>query len=60
MAEASKSTTLPRHQGNAAMDGTTAGQHAPQRWLREFRTPAVTEDHDAAMTPVRRHIDEYA
>jgi hypothetical protein len=60
MAEANKSTTLPRRQANAAGDNTTAAQQSSQRWAREFRTPATTEANDAAMTPARRHIDEYA
>lgn len=60
MTEASKSAILPRRQGNTAGDNTTTGQQSSQRWLREFRTPAATEDNDAAMTPARRHIDEYA
>ncbi len=59
MAEASKSASRPRHQASV-VDSTTASQHAPQRWLREFRSPAVREDHDTAMVPARRHIDEYA
>ena len=60
MADANKSATLPRHQSNAGLEIANTGQTLSQRWLREFRIPTVREAQDAAVTPVRRHIDEYA
>ncbi len=60
MADANKSATLPRHQSSTGLESASTGQATSQRWLREFKMPTVREAHDTTMTPVRRHIDEYA
>ena len=60
MADVSKTAQAQRQESNTALHGASAGQNASQRWLREFRMPAASDDRETATAPMRRHIDEYA